>query len=49
MQEEVKQFSKNLDFSHFDKAKEILEKLTLAEVKVDLPKVDTYERYISKD
>lgn len=49
MQQEVKQFSKNLDFSHFDKAKEIFEKLTLAEVKVDLPKVDTYEQYISKE
>ena len=45
----MRQFSTTLDFSHFDKAKEIFEKLTLAEVKVDLPKVNTYEKYISSD
>lgn len=49
MNSEVKQFSKTLDFGHLDKAKEIFEKLTLAEVTLDMPKVDTYERFTNKD
>ena len=48
MNREVDAFSKTIDFSHFDKAKDILSQLRIAEVQTELPKVNTLEQFLAK-
>ena len=42
---EVKEFSRTLDFDHFDKAKNLVHDFKLAEIKIVFPKIDTVEQY----
>jgi hypothetical protein len=41
---EVKEFSRTLDFDHFDKAKNLAHDFKLAEIKIVFPKIDTVEQ-----